>query len=227
MNKTGRLKFVAGDSPRAFAQETLKNLSEEDWQQMASEEVTTRSGRMIFKSGDDGEEMISNEEGVEEQYSSEMQKKMNVTQQPRRVRPLPNQTPASVAADVYNQMLILGELYQDLISFNTNFTSSLQDMQAELDVIIFAMGRIYQTLSRSNRLPRQNLRKPQIRAFCSGVVTTSNFLRGLLYDLRLLVRINQNQSVDNQLIVILLTLQSQQSQLFEIRQDCIEEGALQ
>jgi len=238
MNKDQRMKFVAGEDlqflPRSFAQKFFYKMGEEYvpmYQEKFADRteensMQVRSGKMIFKEGADNIEETEVDYIEDEERSESLQQPNFVPNRRPPQRPPQGVQTAELSRDIYNQMLILRMLEQDLLSFNTSFSDELRDMIEELIIIIFAMGRIVQTLSRNNRLPIQNRRKPQIRDFCSGVVVTSNFLRGLLYDLRLLERINQNQNIDNQLIIIYLTLQSQQSQLQEMRQDCIEGGRL-
>lgn len=230
MNKDIHMKFVAGNDfqfqPRAFAQRFFYKASDElpeDLSEILDEQniIRTRpSGRMIFRQGADG---------VDEDTETLQQPPFSNPQRPQPPRPQPPrpprpQQPADIARDAYNKMLILGQLYRGLESFNTSYSDELQDMISELNVVTFAMGRIYQSLSRNNRLPIQNQRKPQIRGFCRGVVTTSNWLRDILFDVRNLQRLVQNQNIDTQLVIINLTLMAQQQQLQQMRQDCMDGG---
>lgn len=161
-------------------------------------ELVTRTGKIVFNAGADSE----------------------IQEVPRL------QSTAELAGEIYNKMLIQNMLYKDLLNFNTKFSPELRDMVGEMEIMSFAMLRIYQSLSRNNRIPYQNQRKPQINNFCNGVVVTSNYLRGIMFDLRRLQRQVRNQNTDLQLIIIHSTLQSHQLELQAMRQDCIENGRL-
>lgn len=141
-------------------------------------------------------------------------------------RPPQNNLPAEISKDIYNKLLVLNALYQDLINFNTQYTSQIKEMMDELRIVTFAILRIYQNLSGRNNIPLQNQRKPQFSSFCNGVVVTMNYLRGIMFDIRRLQRLVEINNIDRQLIIINFTLQSQQSQLQQMREDCIEGGRL-
>ena len=237
MNRNGRIKFVSGNGniskQKGFAQEFFYNnefLSDEQEEQENLEgfddsqmdcpepnqeydrrNLTVRDcDRMCFVRGAEEESLTSSIKNEEvDLYQNEQ----------RRPQPRPQQ-PAEIARDVYNKMLVLGLLYRDLENFGNSYVDELREMIEELNVVTFAMGRIYQTLSRGNRLPIQNQRKPQIRDFCGGLVTTSNYLRGLLFDLRRLQRAVENPNIDTQLLIINITLMSHQQQLQQMRNDC-------
>ena len=237
MNRNGRIKFVAGNGKiskqRSFAQEFFYNndfLPEEFEEEKVEREFPEEyEGCCPEPECDEGieEELTTIDcdkmffcggaEGREEFFSVRNERLNSLQNEQRQVRP---QTSAEIARDVYNKMLVLGQLYRDLENFGNSFADELRDMIEELNVITFAMGRIYLSLSRGNRLPIQNQRKPQIRDFCGGLVTTSNYLRGLLFDLRRLQRAVENQNIDTQLIIINITLMSHQQQLQQMRQDC-------
>lgn len=231
-------------SPKVFAQRfffKLGEIAEEDEKVEESlvEDAISPQNRgfvaqedgckLIFKEGacDEDDEILSVEklQDLEEQ-SSNVRPPFVPNPSHRPPRPPQKQTPDMIARDIYNKMLVLNLLYRDLRNFNTKFDEDFDDMIAELNIITFAMLRIYQTLSRDNRIPIQNQRKPFLRSFCEGVVVTSNYLRGIMFDVRRLQREVEVQNIDRQLIIINLTLQSQHSQLQEMRQDCIEGGVL-
>ncbi|MBP3432004.1 MAG: hypothetical protein J6K39_04045 [Clostridia bacterium] len=213
MEKKGRIKYVAGDdykfSPRVFAQKFFYKLGEELPDDVL---LKTRSGRMIFRQGD--EDFLEVKCEKEELDGRREERAESVIQQ--------NQSPAELADEIVSRLDVLNLLYEDLEDFGTTFSPQFQEMREELSVVSFAMLRIYQSLSGRNRPPRQNLRKPQVRGFCRGVVITINYLRGILFDLRRLVRTTESFNV--QIIIIILTLQGQQSQLQDMRQDCMEGG---
>lgn len=189
---------------------------------------------IIFKEGACDDDEVEEIESVKQQQEQERfvvrppigPQPPRPPQPPQPPRQPQNQNPAIIAGDIYNKLLVLNLLYRDLRNYNTKFNSDLDEMISELNIITFAMLRIYQTLSRSNRIPLQNQRKPVVRGFCEGVVVTSNYIRGIMFDVRKLQRVVEIQNIDRQLIIINLTLQSQQSQLQEMRQDCIEGGSL-
>lgn len=222
-------------SPKVFAQRfffKLGEIAEEDEkveESLVEDAISPKNRGLIFKEGacDEDDEVLNVEklQDLEEQ-SSNARPPFWPNPSHRPPRPPQNQTPDMIARDIYNKMLVLNLLYRDLRNFNTKFDEDFDDMIAELNIITFAMLRIYQTLSRDNRIPIQNQRKPFLRSFCEGVVVTSNYLRGIMFDVRRLQREVEVQNIDRQLIIINLTLQSQHSQLQEMRQDCIEGGAL-
>lgn len=213
--ENGRVKFMSGDdlkfTPRVFAQRYFYKLGEEVEFEEEISDIQVRTGKMIFKQGED-------EEDLDEVESLNMERPIFPPQPPRP----PQNNPTQLSRDIYNQLLILNELYRDLESYDTTFSDELREMISELNIVSFAMLRIYQTLSRNNRPPIQNQRKPRIRDFCSGVVATSNYLRGIMFDLRRLQRMIDNQNIETQLFIINFTLQAQQQQLMQMRQYCNE-----
>lgn len=229
-------------SPRAFAQKFFYKLGEEAEQNSDGEEkdldinyierdlIPKEVGRkkMIFRQGS-CEEVNSEQNTYEEAqpFRSQLPRPPFPPGFPQPPRPpgFP-QRPAELAREIYNEMLILNLLYQDLINFNTQFSEQLRDMASELRIITLVMLRIFQDLSGRRDIPVQNQRRPNINSFCQGVVVTSNYLRGIMFDVRSLQRLVDVSNIDRQLIIINFTLQSQQSQLQQMRQDCIEGGNL-
>lgn len=128
-----------------------------------------------------------------------------------------SQRPAEIAADIYNQMLILQQLYDDLEDFDTLFGEQLEDLSDELDIITRAMQRIYFNLSRRNRPPRQTFSKPRFGTFCAGLDETLPILANTLRDLRRLQRQNISDGLEIQLAIIYFTLNAHQQSLLSMQ----------
>ena len=204
----GRLKFVMGDQ-MPYAKNLNDEMQDENSDFLLGQElheITIHEGKMCFHEGSDGnEESDLLQEEPEESICRQTQRPQN---------------PSAMAREIYLKMLVLNQLYQDLRSFQTSFSDELTEMIEELNLITFAMGRIYLSLSRVSRLPIQTLRKPPIRDFCGGVKTTSTYLRRLMFDLRRLQREIDNQNIETQLLIINITLMSQSQQLQQMQQYC-------
>lgn len=131
-----------------------------------------------------------------------------------------------LSALIYNQMLILGELYQSLEDFVPNtedredILEELSEMRQELFVVTVAMGKIYQSLSKNNFFPTQNQQAPKIQNYCQGLKETQNYIRRILSNLRRLQRQLDNDSIEIQLLIIYLTLAEQSRELGELRAEC-------
>lgn len=128
-----------------------------------------------------------------------------------------SQRPAEIAADIYNQMLILQQLYDDLEDFDTLFGEQLDDLSDELDIITRAMQRIYFNLSRTNRPPRQTFSKPRFGTFCAGLDETLPILANTLRDLRRLQRQNISDGLEIQLAIIYFTLNAHQQSMLSMQ----------
>ncbi len=182
------------------------------WERKPCDNPTTIDCRKMFfcKGAENWEDFV---------LAQQMQE--DVLQQPQ-FAPSRPQPSAVLAREIYVKMLVLGEMYRDLRRYDTSFSDELQDMIEELNVVTFAMGRIYQQLSRSNRLPSNNQRVSRSRDFCSGVQSTSRYLRGLMFDLRRLQRSVDGGNLQTQLLIINITLMSHQQQLQEMRRYCTQ-----
>ena len=237
---SGKIKFVQGDgrfeSFNAYAREEVEKMMEEDFAETPQEsfqesnenfqqELCLHNGQMCFHEGADGmgedlplqENMHQEEDGFCEDNLETVLQQNNVQRPQSPVRP------AQLAQQVYVKLLVLRNQYQALQRFGTEFSDELAQMIDELTIMIFAMGRIYQSLARTNQLPKANSQpKPQFRSFCSGLKITSSHLRGLLYDLRQLQRSVDNQNISVQLLIISTTLMDQQQQLFIMQQTCVQ-----
>lgn len=213
-------------SPKVFAHKFFYRLGEEiekRGNQSISQDHRTRR-KILLKQGDcevDGER----ENGSDERLNL---KKSQFQQPPRppQFPSFPGRQPVELSRDIYNKLNILTMLYQNLLNFNTDYDAQFQEMISELRIVTFAMLRIYQDLSGRQNIPIQNQRIPSFDNFCQGVTVASNYLRGIMFDVRNLQRLTDIQSIDRQLIIINFTLQAQQSQLQQIRQDCVEGGQL-
>lgn len=215
-------------SPKAFAQKFFYKLGEQVEKGEIEEIVKNRTlkRKMLFKQGDcEADEEKGNDENIENLRMRNLQ--FQQPPMPPQNPPFPNQQqPVELSRNIYNKLNILNMLYQDLQNFNTSYNEQFRDMISELRIITFAMLRIYQDLSGRQNVPIQNQRKPNFGSFYQGVVVTSNYLRSIMFDVRNLQRMVDVQNIDRQLIIINFTLQAQQSQLQQMRQDCIEGGQL-
>lgn len=150
--------------------------------------LTKKKGKLVFKQGSEVEKLMTR----------------------------PMQKPKDLAATIYNKLLILNMLYQDLYDFSPN--QELNEMIDELNIITFAMSGI--TTQLSGRLPVQTERKPNLADFCSGIKQTQMYLRGIQADIRRLLRVNENLNIDLQLLIINATLQEQNLELQDLMQLC-------
>lgn len=229
-------------TPKAFAQRFFykmgeQNLDEEetseDIDEELDEELLERIKRTKRNSENQRTKMVFKEGACDDEEAKVLQQpepfrpgRPGPSRPPVPPRPPQAQQPVQLSRDIYNKLLILNELYGDLLTYNTQYNDEIRDMIAELRIVTFAMLRIYQTLSGRNNIPLQNIRKPRFNGFCNGVVVCINWIRDIMFDIRRLQRLVEITNIDRQLIIINFTLQSQLSQLMQMRQECISGGNL-
>lgn len=135
------------------------------------------------------------------------------------------QNGAKIAQNVHIQLLALGEAYRALQTLaqsegiDQNVQNQLSQMQSELEVVTFAMGRVCQNLA-SGVVPRANRDNLPMRDFCSGLFLTQKMMRQILWDLRDLQRKIDNDGMQIQIFIIYLTLLSQEGDLKEFSALC-------
>lgn len=114
-------------------------------------------------------------------------------------------SPAQLSNEIYQKMLLLKPMYQDLMQLsNPDIMEPLID---ELDVLTFAMKNISNNLNRSLLLQTQ--RRPYFEDLCDGIKKTTRLLDEILADIRRLLRVNEEENIDIQLIIIHISLQEQ------------------
>ncbi len=135
------------------------------------------------------------------------------------------QNGARVAQNVHIHLLALGEAYRTLQTLaqseciDQNVQNQLSQMQSELEVVTFAMGRVCQNLA-SGVVPRANRDNLPMRDFCSGLAVTQKMVQQILWDLRDLQRKIDNDGMQIQIFIIYLTLLSQEGDLKEFSAPC-------
>ena len=144
--------------------------------------LVTHAGKLIFRSG----------EGVDTQSVPK--------------------TPAQLSSEIYQNMLLLKPMYQDLTQFsNPDIIEPLLD---ELDVLTFAMRNIAGNLNRN--LPLQTQRRVYFDSLCDGIRKTTRLLDEILADIRRLLRVNEDENIDIQLIIIHISLQEQRKTIQDL-----------
>lgn len=118
---------------------------------------------------------------------------------------------AELSVDIYKRLKSLQLVYQDLNRFSPR--QEIDEMIEELEVVIFVMGKITQT--KNGKLPERGESAKKINSFCDGVVLAQKLNKEIQSDMRRLLRLNENQNIDMQLLIIMLTLQDQRWQIAE------------
>ena len=116
-----------------------------------------------------------------------------------------SKNPAQLSNEIYQKMLLLKPMYQDLMQLSN--PDILEPLIDELDVLTFAMRNIASTFNRN--LPLQTQRRAYFDDLCDGIKKTTRLLDEILSDIRCLLRVNEDENIDIQLIIIHISLQEQ------------------
>ncbi len=110
--------FVAGNSkvPRVFAERIFEKLS--------TEELKTRTGKIIFKQGDETEVQSTKITNISE-----------------------------ISSQTYFKMLVQNQVYDQLLAFKTNYSEEIKEMSEELKMIIVIMKDINYQLTNTDTKP--------------------------------------------------------------------------
>ena len=220
-----RMRFVCGEGTPSSAQiqNTMKFMQgDEDLQDRREEEL-----QHSFWTDKISDKIEQNEVGRMQFRHEYKPKNKNVAESClyadlRRNNSVSRRNVAENSVNLYNQFLVLQGLYKSLQNFakDVEIQNEISQMLHELELVTYGMENICQMLAKDKYISRQIQQTPHIHDYCGGLVTTQNFVHQILWDIRDLLRMVENDNVQIQLLIIYTTLSSQQDDLRDFYKAC-------